>query len=188
MNELKTQIEEMTIKFDSANSELSHLRLSLEGERTNNSTLHLELARLRENIESEKTSSATLRVCLEKERNEKDSALLRIARISQEMQLVQQDSGRQETENVDLHGKLEQLEKILKDKEKDIEESSKRHEESNKRILELEDSERSRERLEGNEKVLKTSLSDMEEQLQEKTKVFFNFPNSVCMKELTILK
>ncbi|XP_051158599.1 golgin subfamily A member 1-like [Leptopilina boulardi] len=170
IKELKSQKEEITTKFESANSELSHLRLSLEGERTNNSSLHLELARLRENVETEKTSSATLRVCLEKERNEKDSALLRIARISQEMQLVQQDSGQQETENVELHSKLEKLEKILKTKEKDIEESLKKHEETYMRIQELENAEQSRERLEGNEKVLKTSLSDMEEQLQEKTK------------------
>ncbi|XP_043476794.1 golgin subfamily A member 1 [Leptopilina heterotoma] len=167
---LKSQIEEMNGKFELTNSELSHLRLSLEDERTNNSSLHLEMARLRENLESEKTSSGTLRVCLEKERNEKDSALLRIARISQEMQLVQQDSCQQETENVELHSKLEKLENILKVKEKDIEDSLKKHEETNRRIQELDDAERSRERLEGNEKVLKTSLSDMEEQLQEKTK------------------
>ena len=171
---MKSHLEDVTSKLESTTSELSHLRLSFEGEKSNNSSLHLELARLRENLESEKTSSATLRVCLEKERDEKDSALLRIARISQEMQLVKQESGRQEVENLELQNRVEKLVEILKSKEKDVEESFRIQEETTLRLKELEETERTRERLEGNEKVLKNTLSDMEEQLQEKTKVRFS--------------
>ncbi|XP_033227652.1 golgin subfamily A member 1 [Belonocnema kinseyi] len=170
ISDLKSEIEEVTSKFESTKSELSRLRLAFEGEKSNNSSLHLELARLRDNLESEKISSATLRVCLEKERDEKDSALLRIARISQEMQLSKQDSGRQEVENIELQSKVEKLEEMLKIKEKDVEESSRVQKETTRRLKELEETERLRERLEGNEKALKDSLLDMEEQLQEKTK------------------
>ncbi|XP_015592620.1 golgin subfamily A member 1 isoform X1 [Cephus cinctus] len=170
IKQLRTELEETSAKLTSATSEVAHLRLSFEGEKSNNSSLHLEVARLRENLESERTATATLRVCLEKERNEKDGALLRNAQVSQDIEMAKHESRRQEVENVELQNRLEVLEGTLRSKGKEVDDLSRALEESRKRMDELEEAERSRERVEGNEKMLKNSLTDMEEQLIEKTK------------------
>ncbi|XP_076643374.1 uncharacterized protein LOC143353728 [Halictus rubicundus] len=168
--ELKQDLEEAKAKLSSTISEAAHLRLSLEGERTNNSSLHLEVARLREDLESERTSLATLRVCLEKERGEKDSALLRNAQVSQDIEIVRQENRRHEVENTDLQNKVESLEHKLQSKTKEMAEAMTKLEDTKQRMSELEEGEQHREKMERNEKVLKSSLMDLEEQLNEKTK------------------
>lgn len=162
---------ETTEKLSSTSAELSHLRLTYENEKSTNVSLQAEVARLREGLETERTSSATLRVCLEKERDEKDAAQLRIALVSQDLQIAKQNNGRLEVENIELQNRLESLEKSLKNKVNDAEDFYRKLEETRRRIEELEESEKYKERLEGNEKVLRDSLMDLEEQLNEKTKV-----------------
>lgn len=164
-------MEEATDSISRRESELSHVRFSFEGEKSNNASLHLEVARLRENLENERTSGATLRVCLEKERDEKDSALLRTALISQDIQIAKQESQRQEMENSELQSSVEKLEKVVKSKSKESEETSRKLDEALQRIEELDKNKLNTDLLEGNEKVLKSSLSELEEQLIEKTKV-----------------
>lgn len=140
----------------------------------NNSSLHLEVARLREDLESERTASATLKVCLEKEKNEKDTVLLRNAQVSQDIEIVKQENRRQEVENIELQNRIETLEHNLQSKSKEIEQAMTTLEETKQRMLELEDVEQNRKKMERNETLLKSSLMDLEEQLNEKTKVKFN--------------
>nr|XP_033330070.1 golgin subfamily A member 1 isoform X3 [Megalopta genalis] len=168
--ELKQDLEEAKANHSAATSEVAHLRLSLEGERTNNTSLHLEVARLREDLESERTSLATLRVCLEKERGEKDSALLRNAQVSQDIEIVRQENRRHEVENTELQNRVENLEHNLQSKTKEMVDATAKLEGTKQRMSELEEGEQHREKMERNEKVLKNSLMDLEEQLNEKTK------------------
>ncbi|XP_078051078.1 uncharacterized protein LOC144477309 [Augochlora pura] len=168
--ELKQDLEEAKANYSAATSEVAHLRLSLEGERTNNTSLHLEVARLREDLEAERTSLATLRVCLEKERGEKDSALLRNAQVSQDIEIVRQENRRHEVENIELQNRVESLEHSLQSKTKEMMEAVAKLEGTKQRMSELEEGEQDREKMERNEIVLKNSLMDLEEQLNEKTK------------------
>lgn len=171
VTELKQDLEETKTKHLAATFEVAHLRLSLEEERTNNSSLHLEIANLKEDLESERIALTTLRVCLEKERGEKDTALLRNAQVSQDIEIVKQENRRQEVENTELLNRVDSLENNLQNKTKEMEEAMVKLEGTKQRMSELEEGEQNREKLERNEKVLKSSLMDLEEQLNEKTKV-----------------
>ena len=165
-------MEEATNKLSFTSTELSHLRMTYEGEKTANATLQSEVNHLRDSLESERTSSATLRVCLEKERDDKDAALLRIALVSQDLQIAKQSNGRLEVENIELQNRIESLEKSLNTKINDVEDTCRRLEETRQRICELEELQKNKERLEGNEKSLSNRILDLEEQLNEKSKVF----------------
>lgn len=154
-----------------ATNELENLRSSLEREQSNNSSLHLEMAQLQEILESERLTTAKLRVFLEKERSEKDAALLRNAQISQDIEIVKQENRQQEIENIELHSRVENLEGDLVDKVKEAEQATVTLKEFEQKVAKLEEVERSREKLEGNERILKSSLLDLEEQLSEKNKV-----------------
>ncbi|XP_071875892.1 uncharacterized protein isoform X2 [Bombus fervidus] len=180
---LKQDLEEATAKLSTATSELAHVRLTLEGERMNNSSLHLEVARLREDLESERTASATLKVCLEKEKNEKDTALLRNAQVSQDIEIVKQENRQQEVENIELQNRIETLEHNLLSKSKEVEQAMTTLEETKQKMLELEEVEQNRKKIERNEKLLKSSLMDLEEQLNEKTKTI-----KVLQQRLTDMK
>ncbi|CAL7951387.1 unnamed protein product [Xylocopa violacea] len=183
ITQLKQDLVEATKKLTAATSELAHVRLSLEGERSNNSSLHLEVARLRDDLESERTASATLKICLEKERNEKDTALLRNAQVSQDIEIVRQENRRQEAENTELQNRIETLEYNLQSKYKEIEQTQMKLEESKQRMLELEEMDQNRKKMERSEKLLKSSLMDLEEQLSEKTKTI-----KVLQQRLTDMK
>lgn len=133
--------------------------------------MHSEVARLREDLESERTSSATLRICLEKERGEKDSILLRNAQVSQDIEMVKQENRRHEIENFEMQNRIESLEHSVQSKSKEVEQTMTTLEETKKRLIELEEVEQHRDKMERSEKLLKSSLMDLEEQLNEKTKV-----------------
>lgn len=180
---LQSGLEDATTKLSTTTSELSHLRLSFEGEKSNNSSLHLEVARLRQNLESERTTTATLRVSLEKERDEKDAALLRNAQVSQDVEIARQESRRQEVENIELQSRIDSLEENLKSKNKEVEGIAKKLEETKQAVEEFQKTERNREQTEGDEKILKKSLLDLEEQSNEKTKTI-----KVLQQRLTDMK
>ena len=161
----------MTSALNDKETELSQVRSIYEEEKSKNLLLQLEVDRLKEVLESEKIIQRNVNASLDKERTEKDSALLRIALISQEIQIAKQETKTQELENIELQNRLESVEEILKNKNKDIDEITRKLDETLERIGEFEKNKRDTETLEGNEKVLKTSLSDLEEQLSEKNKV-----------------
>lgn len=162
---------------------MEQLKIACDAEKENNSSINLQLSRLRENLESEKVNSATLRINFEKERNEKDSILLRNAQVSQDYEIAVQEKRRQELESIELQNKIEQLEVLLKKSQISVEESSKAYQDAKEKLIQFEGIEIDKEKNEGLEKILKNNLSDMEEQLNDKTKVgclfFFLFFKSV---------
>lgn len=131
----------------------------------------MELAHLREILESERAAVTELRIFLEKERNEKDTALLRNAQMSQDIEIVKQENRQHKIENIELQNKVENLEDDLMNKVKEAEQVRIALKEFEQKIVKLEEAERTREKLEGNEKILKSSLLDLEEQISEKNKV-----------------
>lgn len=145
--------------------------MSLEKEQSTNSSLCLELAHLREILESERAAITELRNFLEKEKGEKDTALLRNAQMSQDIEIVKQESRQHKIENIELQIKVENLEDDLMSKVKEAEQVMVTLKEFEQKVAKLEETERTREKLEGNERVLKSSLLDLEEQLSEKNKV-----------------
>ncbi|XP_032678330.1 golgin subfamily A member 1 isoform X3 [Odontomachus brunneus] len=183
INQLKTNLEDTTSELTTATNELSSLRSTLEEERSNNSSLRVELARLRQVLESERAMTTELRVFLEKERGEKDAALLRNAQVSQDMEIVKQENRQQEIENTELQSRVEHLEEDLVGKTKETEQAAIALKELERRLVELEEVERSREKLESNERILKSSLLDLEEQLSEKNKTI-----KVLQQRLTDMK
>ncbi|KAL2719059.1 golgin subfamily A member 1 [Vespula squamosa] len=169
-SQLKSELEETMAKLLAATSELTYLRSSNEDVRSNNSSLHLEINQLKESLEIEKTTTVKLQECIEKEKNEKDTALLRSAQFSQNIEIIKQEQRLQEVENHELQNKIENLESSFKAQNEELEKVIAILKKSKQRIIELEEIERNKEKMEGNEKMLKSSLLDLEEQLNEKTK------------------
>ncbi|XP_046830657.1 golgin subfamily A member 1 isoform X2 [Vespa crabro] len=182
-NQLKSELEETMAKLLAATSELTYLRSSNEDVRSNNSSLHIEINQLKESLEIEKTTTAKLQECIEKERNEKDTALLRSAQFSQDIEIIKQEQRLQEVENHELQNKIENLEVSFKSQNEELEKVIAILKKTRQRIIELEEIERSKEKMEGNEKILKSSLLDLEEQLNEKTKTI-----KVLQQRLTDMK
>lgn len=153
--------------------------MSLEKEQLSTSSLNLELTHLREILESERRTVTDLRVFLEKERDEKDAALLRNAQRSQDIEIVKQENRQHKIENMELQSKVENLEDELTRKVKETEQVIVTLKEFEQKVVKLEETERTREKLEGSERILKSSLLDLEEQISEKNKV--NNYNLLCM-------
>ncbi|XP_046412681.1 golgin subfamily A member 1 [Neodiprion fabricii] len=170
IKQLKKDLQEVTSKHSLATTELAQLKLSLDGEKTSNASLHLEVARLRETLETERTTTAKIRITLEKEREEKDVALLRNAQVSQDVEMVRQECRQQETENNELQSRVNTLEKTIKTTNTEFEKCQTQLAETRLRLEELETMEHSRELAESNEKMLKNSILDLEDQLSEKSK------------------
>ncbi|XP_043677124.1 golgin subfamily A member 1 isoform X1 [Vespula pensylvanica] len=182
-SQLKSELEETMAKLLAATSELTYLRSSNEDVRSNNSSLHLEINQLKESLEIEKTTTVKLQECIEKERNEKDTALLRSAQFSQDIEIIKQEQRLQEVENHELQNKIENLESSFKAQNEELEKVIAILKKSKQRITELEEIERNKEKMEGNEKMLKSNLLDLEEQLNEKTKTI-----KVLQQRLTDMK
>lgn len=145
--------------------------MTLEREQSNNSSLRLELSYLQEVLESERATSAELRSFFEKEKDEKDAALLRNAQVSQDIEIVKQKNRQQEIENMELQSRVENLEDRLAGKGKEAEQAAITLKQCELKVTKLEEAERNREKVERNERILKSNLLDLEEQLSEKNKV-----------------
>ncbi|XP_043504108.1 golgin subfamily A member 1-like isoform X2 [Polistes fuscatus] len=178
-SQLKSELEETTEKLLAATSELTYLRSSNEDMRSNNSSLHLEINQLKESLENEKRTSAELQEYIEKEKNEKDSALLRSAQFSQDIEIIKQEQRLQEVENHELQNKMDNLEDRFKAKSEELEKVVAMLKNSKQRIIELEEVERNKEKMEENEKILLA----LEEQINEKTKTI-----KVLKQRLTDMK
>lgn len=160
------EVEQLKIRLKDSEAHTAEVQSWLDSERSDNVTLKSEVARLKLELESERTNKADAELTLEKEKTEKDSALLRSAKISQEIYLSKQELKKQESENSELRSQLEQKIKELNECNEKLTLALQRVESFQKINKDVKTSE-------GNEKALKTSLSDMEEQLNEKTKVIF---------------
>ncbi|KAJ8679471.1 hypothetical protein QAD02_015258 [Eretmocerus hayati] len=170
VSEQNDLIQKTTSALENKQTELFRAASNYQEEKSRNLALQLEVDRLKEELENEKVSKKDIHVNLEKERTEKDSALLRTALISQEIQIVKQKAEIQELENMELQNRLELLEHTLKDRDKNMHEVTKRLDEAMKRIEIFEKGKVETESRESNEILLKNNLSDLEEQLNEKNK------------------
>lgn len=147
----------------------------MEKEQSSNSSLRLELACLQEILESERSTAAELQISFEREKDEKDAALLRNAQVSQDIEIVKQENRQQEIENMELQSRVENLEDHLVGKAKEVEQAAVTLKQFEQKVAKLEEAERNREKMERNERILKSNLLDLEEQLSEKNKVEDNF-------------
>lgn len=177
IQDLRTQLEESASKLTEATNELAELQSTFDAEKTTNASLNLEVEQLRQSLDSEKENTAALRTSLEHEKSEKDSALLRNAQVSQDYELAKQENIRQQAESVELQNKIENLTVSLRTRDLELEKSSKSIEEAMARIEQLEIIERQQKSSEEVETALRDSLLEMEEQLNDKTKVTY-FPFS----------
>ncbi|CAL1682543.1 unnamed protein product [Lasius platythorax] len=183
ITQLKLDLENTTSKLSAVTNELANLRLSLEREQSNNSSLRLELAYLQEILESERSTTAELRISFEKEKDEKDAALLRNAQVSQDIEIVKQKNRQQEIENMELQSRVDNLEDHLVGKVKEAEQAAITLKQFELKVAKLEEAERNREKIERNERILKSNLLDLEEQLSEKNKTI-----KVLQQRLTDMK
>lgn len=170
ITQLKSDLENTTSKLSAVTNELANLRLSLEKEQSSNSSLRLELACLQEILESERSTAAELQISFEREKDEKDAALLRNAQVSQDIEIVKQENRQQEIENMELQNRVENLEDHLVGKAKEVEQAAVTLKQFEQKVAKLEEAERNREKMERNERILKSNLLDLEEQLSEKNK------------------
>ncbi|XP_072760195.1 uncharacterized protein [Anoplolepis gracilipes] len=183
ITQLKLDLENTTSNLSAVTNELANLRLTLEREQSNNSSLRLELAHLQEILESERSTAAELRISFEKEKDEKDAALLRNAQVSQDIEIVKQENRQQEIENTELQSRVENLEDHLVDKMREAEQTAVALKQFEQKVAKLEEAERNRDKIERNERILKSNLLDLEEQLSEKNKTI-----KVLQQRLTDMK
>ncbi|KAJ3655166.1 hypothetical protein Zmor_014303 [Zophobas morio] len=139
---VRKNLENTESELDKTGEECSKLKLSVDSEHEANSSLRQLITKLEKELGEEKTNSLNVQKTLSRVTAEKNTALLRNAEISQQMELVKQEKRRQESEMTDLLNKVVQLE-----------DENKKHIEV--KVLEQE---------------LRNSVTELEEQLSEKNK------------------
>lgn len=168
IRELEEELTDSKSRLSTTNDELVKLQISSSG-----TSLNEEVVHLRESLDTERSTLSALRVTLDRETNEKDSALLRNAQVSQDYEMVKQENRCKDTENAELQNRLETLTESLENKREEIQEFLRKLQESSRRIEQLEEGQSKRESSEINEKTLRSAITDLEEQLNDKTKANF---------------
>ncbi|EFA04056.1 golgin subfamily A member 1 isoform X1 [Tribolium castaneum] len=139
---VRKNLENTESELDRTGEECSKLKISVDSEHEANSSLRLIITKLEKELSEEKTNSLNVQKTLSRVTAEKNTALLRNAEVSQQMEIIKQEKRRQEGEMNDLLGKLSQLE-----------EESRKHNES--KAMELE---------------LRNNIAELEDQISEKNK------------------
>ncbi|XP_044268760.1 golgin subfamily A member 1 [Tribolium madens] len=157
---VRKNLENTECELDRTGEECSKLKISVDSEHEANGSLRQIITKLEKELSEEKTNSLNVQKTLSRVTAEKNTALLRNAEVSQQMEIIKQEKRRQENEMNELLSKLSQLE-----------EESKKHKESKameyelrNNIAELEDqiSEKNK-----NIKTLQLRLADMKKTLQQ---------------------
>ncbi|RZC32920.1 golgin subfamily A member 1 [Asbolus verrucosus] len=157
---VRKNLENTESELDKTGDECSKLKLSVDSEHEANSSLRQMITKLEKELGEEKTNSLNVQKTLSRVTAEKNTALLRNAEISQQMELVKQEKRRQESEMTELLNKLMQVE----DENKKHNESKSLEQQLRNNIAELEDqiSEKNK-----NIKTLQLRLADMKKTLQQ---------------------
>ncbi|CAG9825421.1 unnamed protein product [Phaedon cochleariae] len=145
-NELQTSkknIDNVENELGKCEEENSKLKRSIDSEHMTNSSLRIMISKLEKELGEEKSNSLNVQKTLTRVTSEKNTALLRNAEISQQMELVKQDMRRQEMEMNDVLAKLSHLEK--------------ENHKLNQSVMV--------------EKKLRSSISELEDQISEKNKL-----------------
>jgi golgin subfamily A protein 1 len=140
---VRKNLENTESELDKSGDECSKLKLSVDSEHEANHSLRQIITKLEKELSEEKTNSLNVQKTLSRVTAEKNTALLRNAEISQQMELVKQEKRRQESEMTDLINKLMQ-----------VEDENKKHNEG--KVLEQD---------------LRNHVAELEGQISEKNKV-----------------
>ncbi|KAF2878743.1 hypothetical protein ILUMI_27418, partial [Ignelater luminosus] len=141
---VRKNLDNTECQLEKTDDECSKLRLSVESEHQANNSLRQLITKLEKELNEEKTNSLNVQKTLSRVTSEKNSALLRNAEISQQMEIAKQETRRQEIEMTELANKITLLD----------EENKKYKERETKNV----------------EQELKNSIAHLEEQLVEKNK------------------
>ncbi|VEN39077.1 unnamed protein product [Callosobruchus maculatus] len=167
LDNAKTELKIVRKNLDNAESELdktsdecNKLKISVDSEHQTSDSLREMISKLEKDLEEERENSLNVQKTLTRVTSEKNSALLRNAEVSQQIELIKQDMRRQEREMNDLMNKLAQLE----DENAKLKESVLVEQKLRNNISELEEqiSEKNK-----NIKMLQLRLADMKKTLQQ---------------------
>nr|CAH7722862.1 unnamed protein product [Callosobruchus chinensis] len=163
----KTELKIVRKNLDNAESELdktsdecNKLKISVDSEHQTSDSLREMISKLEKELEEERENSLNVQKTLTRVTSEKNSALLRNAEVSQQIELIRQDMRRQERETNDLMNKMTELE----DENAKLKESVLIEQKLRNNISELEEqiSEKNK-----NIKILQLRLADMKKTLQQ---------------------
>ncbi|KAJ8983780.1 hypothetical protein NQ317_000340 [Molorchus minor] len=165
---VRKNLDNTESELDKSEDECSRLKLSVESEHTTNSSLRQIITKLEKELGEEKSNSLNVQKTLTRVTSEKNTALLRNAEVSQQMELVKQDMRRQERDMNELLNKLTQLE----DDNTKLKESMLVEQKLRNSITELEDQIITSYKLVvivslQNIKILQLRLADMKKTLQQ---------------------
>ncbi|XP_050307065.1 golgin subfamily A member 1 [Anthonomus grandis grandis] len=107
---VKKNLENVEGEFEKSEEENSKLKISVDSEHMTNNSLRQIITKLERELGEEKANSLNVQKTLTRVTSEKNTALLRNAEISQQMELVKQEMRRQETDYKEILSKLAALE------------------------------------------------------------------------------
>ncbi|KAK9709586.1 GRIP domain [Popillia japonica] len=159
---VRKNLENSESELEKVEEECGKLKLSVDAEHQANTSLREVITKLEKELGEEKHHSLNVQKTLSRVTSEKNTALLRNAEISQQMELAKQESRRLESEMTELMNKLTSIEdenKVYKEKEnKGIEQELR----NNLAVLEEQISDKNK-----TIKNLQLRLADMKKALQQ---------------------
>ncbi|KAK9870441.1 hypothetical protein WA026_008008 [Henosepilachna vigintioctopunctata] len=157
---VKKNLENAETKLEKTEADYSKLKISVDTEHENSTSLKQIILKLEKALEEEKVNSLNVQKTLSRVTSEKNATLLRNAEISQQIELIKQEKRRQDSELNELLNKMNQLEnEHTKLKENELIEKQMKN-----KIIDLEEqlSEKNK-----NIKTLTLRLADMKKTLQQ---------------------
>ncbi|KAF7269360.1 golgin 97 [Rhynchophorus ferrugineus] len=180
---VKKNLENVEGELDKTEEENSKLKISIDSEHLASESLRKIVTKLEKELGEEKANSLNVQNTLSRVTSEKNTALLRNAEISQQMEMVKQQMRRQENEMNDLLTKLAALE----DENGKLKGSEALEQKLNSNIADLEE-----QMAEKNKtiKILQLRLADLKKTLQQelRTPGSANFQNDFSETTAAILQ
>ncbi|XP_066253481.1 golgin subfamily A member 1 isoform X2 [Euwallacea similis] len=160
---VKKNLENVESELDKSEDENSKLKLSVDSEHMTNTSLRQIIIKLEKDLGQEKSHSLNVQKTLTRVTSEKNTALLRNAEVSQQMELVKQEMRRQESDMKELAEKVT----ILEQENSTLKEIKNMEQKLNNSIVDLEE-----QMLEKNKtiKMLQLRLADLKKTLQQELK------------------
>ncbi|KAG5883231.1 hypothetical protein JTB14_011423 [Gonioctena quinquepunctata] len=107
---VRKNVDNIENELEKSEEECSQMRISVESEHITNNSLRQIITKLEDELGEEKSNSLNVQKTLTRVTAEKNTALLRNAEISQQMEMVKQETRRQEREMNELAAKLAHFE------------------------------------------------------------------------------
>ncbi|XP_066139254.1 golgin subfamily A member 1 isoform X2 [Euwallacea fornicatus] len=166
---VKKNLENVESELDKSEDENGKLKLSVDSEHMTNTSLRQIITKLEKDLGQEKAHSLNVQKTLTRVTSEKNTALLRNAEVSQQMELVKQEMRRQESDMKELAEKVT----ILEQENSTLKEIKNMEQKLNNSIVDLEE-----QMLEKNKtiKMLQLRLADLKKTLQQELRTPSNAP------------